>query len=77
MKISHIVPKYSDYCYAEKVFYWFDLNRYEFYYEAMLAEFGYDVSDFKCFKSILAEQGIITSYGPNLYEFDKQYYRKL
>lgn len=73
LKISEIVPKYSNYCFSERISYWFNVNTYEFYDEERLAEFGYDVSDYEHLKLVLTEQGIIPSYCPNLYEFDKQY----
>lgn len=71
--VSEIAIKYSNNYFADTIFYWFDLNRYEFYDSETIAELGFSAPTQDELTELLAEYRIIPSFCPNRYQFDKQF----
>ena len=67
--LEDIVFLYSNYCFSDEIQYYFDKNTYRFHNAEEIRAFGYAIED----KETLAENNIIPSFTPDLYEFDRKY----
>lgn len=71
--INDICIRYANYFFSDKIEFWFNKKRYEFYSNENIKDLGFSADSETELREMLSEYNIIPSFCPNIIEFEKNF----